>query len=249
MLASEGFSALARRLIAPALREIDKSQPLDDKTIHVLNNRSPSLTKRREKVKEWIDAQRAARFTGGAEAIARVVVDFADHRERLAPGCGYAAILQQFEKLYGRCGEVAPKNKDGRGRDITSLTSKALWVCYPDVVPIYDNYAERALQVISHLMPLNLHEAEAQRARAAKKYAPFLDIWLQLYEQAAQVIRSAAAAANYPYDVRVLDKMLWLIGRPGYGAEKGAQSKSKQAACAHLVVNRPALDALIGAEN
>ena len=190
-------------------------------------------------MKKRLRRYRVHRIKGGVGEVARVIVDFADEREQLAPGCDYAAILQQFEMLYGRCSAVVPQKEDGSRRDITSLTSKALWVCYPDIIPIYDNYAEQALQVISRLMPLNLREAEAQHSQAAKRYAPFLDIWLQLYGELAPVIRGAAA--NYPYDVRVLDKMLWLIGRPGYGAEKALNPRAnKQPAHITLIVDRPA---------
>ena len=43
-------------------------------------------------------------------------------------------------------------NKNQTPRSLTSLTSKALWCCYPDAIPIFDSYARRALWVLSRLM-------------------------------------------------------------------------------------------------
>lgn len=223
-------------LVGPALEELKTHSSDDDEAIKAINDRSLSLTDREEKVKKWIDDQRAHRFAGGAGPIAPAIVNFADQRQRLARGCGYAAILEQFETIYELCSAVGPKNKDGRGRDLTSFTSKALWVCYPDIVPIYDDYAESALKMLSKVMPPSPRAGETQCSQAAKKYAPFLDNWLHLYARLAPVLRTAAATANYPYDVRVLDKMLWLWGEPSYGLKKGAQSKSKQAARAHKIM-------------
>ena len=87
-------------------------------------------------------------------------------------------------------------------------------MCYPDVVPIYDGYAVRALQVISRLVPLNLTE-QRQWPDGLEKYAPYLEIWIQLYAKAAPVI--SEAAADYLHRVRIFDKMLWLIGKRTYG--------------------------------
>ena len=161
------FSAL----VGPALQQLNRWRSWDDEIIHAVNNHS--LPDRGQRMKKRLRRYRVHRIKGGVGEVARVIVDFADEREQLAPGCDYAAILQQFEMLYGRCSAVVPQKEDGSRRDITSLTSKALWVCYPDIIPIYDNYAEQALQVISRLMPLNLREAEAQHSQAAKRYAPF----------------------------------------------------------------------------
>ena len=50
---------------------------------------------------------------------------------------------------------IPPSRKTGRLRDVTSLTSKALWCCYPQDVPMFDDYAVRALQVISRLFRIS----------------------------------------------------------------------------------------------
>jgi hypothetical protein len=90
------------------------------------------------------------------------------------------------------------------------LASKALWLCYPGSVPLYDSYAQRALWVICKLekeIP-TLPENEPE-------YRKFVHVWKAVYDRYAGAINSIEIG-TYPYRVRIFDKILWLIGEPRY---------------------------------
>lgn len=130
--------------------------------------------------------------------------DARDQQERLAT---VDAICQAHESLVAECIIAYGKN-----RDFTSLASKALWLRYPDDVPLFDSYARRALSVFSRLecgiTPPN---------GGASDYRQFIHVWKALYDN--DLYREAIAAIemhNYPYPVRVFDVILWIVGSPGY---------------------------------
>jgi hypothetical protein len=107
---------------------------------------------------------------------------------------------------------------DGRKRNFVSLASKALWLRYPDVVPLYDRFAQDALWILSKLesdLPLV--------PEGTTRYGAFALIWQTLYDRYAV---SVAAIDNkgYPYRVRIFDRILWLIGEPTYGFSRPLRS-------------------------
>ena len=101
------------------------------------------------------------------------------------------------------------RTKDQTPRSLTSLTSKALWCCYPDAIPIFDSYAQRALWVMSRLMGFDPPEDD-------EPYARFLSTWLKLYRG---LVINDDRLGGYPYKVRVFDRILWIIGQPDYGVK------------------------------
>ena len=48
------------------------------------------------------------------------------------------AVLAKFDALHTSCRKGVRRTTKDKERDLTSLTSKALWCCYPNAVPIYD---------------------------------------------------------------------------------------------------------------
>ena len=101
---------------------------------------------------------------------------------------------------------MRPPLRNGRRRAVTVLTSKALWCCYPNDVPILDSYAEQALWVICRLSGKEPARNQSRRAR-------FVDGWFQVYGDVRLAIEQADLN-GYPYRVRVLDKLLWYLGQP-----------------------------------
>jgi hypothetical protein len=98
----------------------------------------------------------------------------------------------------------------GRERDFTSLASKALWLRYPDIVPMFDSFAQRALWVIS-----KIERDTAPTADEKSKYRKFACVWKTLYERYASAI-AAVDLQGYRYPVRIFDKILWIVGTPRY---------------------------------
>ena len=115
------------------------------------------------------------------------------------------ALVDAHKKLMDKCCIAY-----GRPRDFTSLASKALWLRYPETVPLFDSFVRRALWVISKI------ERDIAPPTAEKsEYRNFACAWKTLYERYASAITSIDNR-GYPYRVRIFDKILWIIGTPGY---------------------------------
>jgi hypothetical protein len=71
---------------------------------------------------------------------------------------------------------AAPRRKNGGERDVTSLTSKALWCCFPEDVPIFDNNAVSALRFLSRLYRWTPGANQSE-------YARFVNLWFLAYDE------------------------------------------------------------------
>jgi len=116
--------------------------------------------------------------------------------------------LTSSKKLEERIQPFAPLTKAGEHRKVTSLASKALWCCYPNDVPMFDNNAQRALQIFSRLCRIFPEPGQ-------EEYGCFVDAWLQLYHKIEPVI-DQADIKGFPYKIRVLDGILWYMGKPTF---------------------------------
>jgi hypothetical protein len=115
----------------------------------------------------------------------------------------------------------------GKPRDFTSLASKALWLCYPDSVPLFDRWTRTALYVISKIedgiTPIAEKTAESEKT---PQYEQFVHVWKQLYSKYKETIENLDID-DYPYPVRVFDRILWLIGRPSYQTDWASPSSTQ----------------------
>ena len=118
------------------------------------------------------------------------------------------AVLAKFDALHTSCRKGVRRTTKDKERDLTSLTSKALWCCYPNAVPIYDAFAQNALYVLSRLAGIT-PEASGHR------YTRFSDVWFTIYSHVKPVI-DQADLRGYSYKVRVFDRMLWILRTPNY---------------------------------
>jgi hypothetical protein len=95
-----------------------------------------------------------------------------------------------------------------------SLASKILWCRFPGHIPIYDGFAVRGLKTLSRL-------AAIPRLAHVGEYAQFSHAWWGVYAQTRPLIERHLGEhplpQRYPYPVRILDKILWYLGQPGYG--------------------------------
>ena len=98
-----------------------------------------------------------------------------------------------------------------------SLSSKVLWCKYPKHFVILDGHVERSLQTLSRL-----HCIETPRIEG--RYEQFIHCWLELYMLAKPEIVKRLESRNYPYPVRIFDKILWMLGQRGYGGSSQASS-------------------------
>jgi hypothetical protein len=197
------------------LRQINECQEQDDIVIRALNNSNDRVEDRAKSLYNWLKAYGV--FQGLTQAdrlgLVRAIIEYADSRPDADCILSEAEIIKRFAKLYQRCGPRVRPKMDGTPRDLTSLTSKALWCCYPHSIPIFDAYALRGLWAISRLDNLDRPPLEMQYS----PYSRFVAVWLSIYKRVESLI-AEDHLQSYPYKVRVFDKILWIVGQPDFGA-------------------------------
>jgi hypothetical protein len=201
------LEAVIRHFGKEALRlQLEESEKGDSKTLLALEDKA--VPNRGEAVRSWLQSYEVFQGIDGPKrpAIAAAIVDWADARDVKLDLTTTDALEQVHRELVGVC-----VSANGESRDFTSLASKALWLCYPDSVPIFDRFAQRALWVIS-----KLEKDIAPLLESETEYKKFIHIWKALYERYASTI-NGLDIGSYPYRVRIFDKILWLIGEPRYG--------------------------------
>ncbi len=111
-------------------------------------------------------------------------------------------------------------------RSWVSATSKLLWCIYPDEVVIYDSFVWRALVVIQCLdtelakfsrigvPPPVAHESDI--ALAVKHYMNYQDMVKDICDRNSALLNELREKhkETYPHDIRIVDKLLWMIGNP-----------------------------------
>ncbi len=168
-----------------------------------------TIEQRQAAARDWLEKYSVFR---GATAkhkkpIAESLVLFFDGQEgRLK---NPKAIKEKFEllKLALRA-DAKILTKTGNIQSIDSLTSKALWLCYPHDAPIMDEYAERSLMVIARMMNFKIPEKET-------RYAHYVSLWFQAYKVVEPEIERLDLKA-FHYKGRVFDKYLWWLGQSNY---------------------------------
>jgi hypothetical protein len=169
-----------------------------------------NTTDRTRKIVDWLAFMKVLRYfpLERSTAIAQEILRFADEPRDKSLHRDKDKIVSEFNRLLERISKVAPITRTGLPRQLTSLTSKALWCCYPEDVPIFDRNAVGALRVISRLRQM-------APERNQSEYAGFVDVWLQVYKEVEPVM-SEVDLSDCPYKIRVLDRLLWYLGQPGF---------------------------------
>ena len=175
--------------------------------------RYPKFADRTAIVRKWLESYNVFQSFTVPERnrVTRAILRFADAQpKRLAmkPDSiidAHTALVAVCQKAYGK------------KRDFTSLASKALWLRYPKVVPLYDRMAQNSLFLISKIEP-DLPAFDG-RFQGGERYAPFVKIWCTLYKRYSEELEGFATP-EYPYAVRILDRILWLLGEPTYGPRR-----------------------------
>jgi hypothetical protein len=181
----------------------------DKLAISAINKHDLDPTDRQKHVVHWLDYYKVLMFMPAdrRNALADQIIGFADEPRKSLHG-DKDRIVSEFNRLMERISKVAPQRKSGKPHELTSLTSKALWCCYPDDVPIFDRNAACALRVISRLCHLVPEPKQPE-------YACFVGLWLQVYNEIEPVI-SQEDLFDCPYKVRVLDRLLWYLGQESF---------------------------------
>jgi hypothetical protein len=186
----------------------------DMKTINAINSIHEPLPDRVGQIHRWFQSYHVLQsFTAETEKkIAEEVIAYADNRKRMNLDMKQELILDEFNELELRLQEFMPRNKSNKPRKVTSLVSKAIWCCYPDDIPIYDSYAEHALQILCRLSEIKV---SGKVKDSNGEYARFLEAWFLVFNEIEPAIDPKFLTV-YPYKIRVLDSLLWFIGQPKF---------------------------------
>lgn len=107
-----------------------------------------------------------------------------------------------------------------------SATSKLLWCMHPHDVVILDSFVHRSLVVLQYLhgglskMPriggIPSFSRGADAASATRWYLQYQDMVKTLAHEAKPSLDQLRVqhACRYPYDIRIIDKVLWMMGAP-----------------------------------
>ncbi len=186
----------------------------DKKTIEAVKSINEPFSNRVDQIHRWLQSYHVLQsFSAETEKnIAEEIIAYADNRTRIDLGMNQELILHEFKELELRLQRVVPKNKSEKPRKVTSLVSKAIWCCYPEDIPIYDSYAEHALQILCRLSNIKVTE---NINHPNGEYARFLEAWFLVYNEIESAI-DPEILKDYPYKIRVLDSLLWFIGQPKF---------------------------------
>jgi hypothetical protein len=203
------FDAVIRGFAPQARLLLKESKETDARALSAIQNQTaPNRDDREQAIRGWLREYGVFQGIGGPKrnAIASAIVTWADTRNLQLDLATADALDMAHSELVRVCA-------CGGERGFTSLASKALWLCYPRSVPIFDGFVQRALWMISKLEKdiVSLPEAKSD-------YGKFVHIWKALYDRYSGTLE-AIDLGDYPYRVRIFDKILWLIGKPGYGLE------------------------------
>jgi hypothetical protein len=201
------IDAVIRHFGPEAVSSLLSWEAKDNKALRAVSIKS--TPNRAEEVLRWLHYYGVFQGIPGPKRseIAAAVLRWADSRDEQKSLATVDAICQAHESLMAECVEAYGKN-----RDFTSLASKALWLCFPEDVPLFDSFARRTLWVVS-----KLDGGAIPTAAGSSEYRQLAHIWKALYARHAATI-AEIEMHGYPYRVRVLDVILWIIGSPGYEA-------------------------------
>src|ERR1035438_3822994 len=168
------LAQITKELVAER-RHCDKLETEADNTvIQAINQRDRDSADRKKSLVDWLNRYKV--FMGFSAdsriSIAGEIIGFADERQERSLHRDKNRIISEFNLLKDRISAVAPRKRDGEQREVTSLASKSLWICYPNDVPIFDRNAVTALGVISRLCHL-APEPDLQ------EYVCFVDVWFR----------------------------------------------------------------------
>jgi hypothetical protein len=199
------LAEMAHRLMPSITQRYDSSdeRKFDLDTVKLLHDKEAPRGERRAKVRSWLYGYSVLRGIRSetVEKIVNAVLEYADGPRPVSLGSNQADIAREFFALQAL---LAPPLGN---RNSDSLTSKALWLCYPDDVPILDGYAERTLQVICRMHGIAI-------VVDPNNYRRFLDAWFSVYEECKEALDTTSM--QYPFRVRLLDWLLWYLGQPNF---------------------------------
>jgi len=148
----------------------------------------------------------------------------------------HTEIIQRHTEIYTLCNAVqGVRHKDGGERDFKALASKLLWLLHPSEVPIFDDLAWCAINVVARLAEkVETPDPKDKSASTLNKFCAFLKLhslcFSDIYERIDQIIlgefdtifdsaerkgpaiTKENAARQYANHITVIDQILVHLG-------------------------------------
>ena len=128
-----------------------------------------------------------------------------------------------LQSMFGMLHESLCKTVN---RTWLSATSKLLWCLFPHDVVIFDAFVHRTLVVLQALDPGQLSHSRIGNPPSISNRASTADVvgWYMHYQSMVGHLHAQTADIRawmkrvrpngYPYDIRITDKVLWIMGNP-----------------------------------
>lgn len=228
-----------RENVAEAVRQFRNGMISDAETISAIRNRTNT---RHEKLKSWLTDYRV--FNGllkHKDVVTTAILDVAAVNPDLQKIDSFQKLKDAFPLLFNAAAAPLGKKAKDEPRNVTSLSSKALWCLSPDFVPIFDSYAQGALFVVARLYGLEpvagrqAPRADWQNWDDFMGYFEFADIWwkMRLLPEIDQLLEEEYLKHDWhgwPFGkaavlTRMFDKLLWILGQGSFDGERPERPK------------------------
>jgi hypothetical protein len=147
----------------------------------------------------------------------------------------HAEIVQKHADIGTLCNTVqGVRKKNGKDRNFTSLASKLLWLLFPDQVPIFDDRAWRAINVVARLVEKAETPDPDKSDFTLNEFCAFLKLHVlcfssiygqidkiiseefdAIFDGAARQVTAITkedAERQYANHITVIDQILWHLG-------------------------------------
>lgn len=210
------FEAYLTREYQSACEELQREQ-----RDAAIVRRAKDKTLEAEQVVDWMRHYNVLQgvSAGGRTRMARAFIRFATS-QRPSKLTSATTMREAFTTLEGKLSAA-----HAQGKRQLSACSKLLWVLYPNDVAMYDRFAYSAMVTLEGLHPALL-KRERMPARpdgaddADELTDHYVAFWghvrtLRTYHAKTMKKLYGKATVKYRYRIRILDKLLWKLGKPG----------------------------------
>lgn len=148
-------------------------------------------------------------------------LQFVAAHQRYPNGPNEQQIRELFTQIYTLLFRI-------KNRSWMSATSKLLWCLYPDHGVMYDSFVHTALTTLQCLID-NLQDFErisvaptpnndGDIAHATEHYMNYFGMVQKIKADNQNLLNELRQQHNeqYPYGIRILDKLLWMMGNPNH---------------------------------
>ena len=235
----EDFFLDKERIHKVVKKKIEGALHLDFAARQALENAAPIQSEAEKAVNDWGDLYKVLRVKARPDLVKAIINGAPQIRGDLVAGSAeerHSEIIQRHAEICTLCNTVqGVRHEDGGERDFTVLASKLLWLTHPNEVPIFDDLAWRAINVVARLAgKVETPDPEDESASTLNEFCAFLKLhalcFSGIYERIDEIIleefdtifdsakrqvpaiTKENAARQYANHITVIDQILVHLG-------------------------------------